>query len=158
MMTDENEDGQKLFLSNNEAKTSEAVKFIPDSEGKNGLSPISVDHLKAKFTGLTKEELMKFANDPFWVRLRWFLFILFWLIWLLMLSAAIVIIVVKPKCQEPSPLVWWERSPLYVLDVKKLLSGSEPEASVIGNFRKSFFDSLNVIFILYSSFINELPF
>lgn len=28
-----------------------------------------------QFSGLTKEELMKFANDPTWVRLRWGLFI-----------------------------------------------------------------------------------
>lgn len=137
-MTDGNEDGLKLFSSSNEAKTPEAVKFIPEGEGKNGISPINVDHLKAKFTGLTKEELMKFANDPFWVRLRWFLFISFWLIWLLMLFAAIFIIVVTPKCQEPPPLVWWERSPLYVLDTKKLISGTESEASIIGNFHRSY--------------------
>merc|ERR1712179_127616 len=36
--------------------------------------------------GLSKEELMKFANDPYWVRLRWILFILFWVIWVAMLA------------------------------------------------------------------------
>ena len=38
--------------------------------------------------GLTKDELMKYANDPYWVRLRWILFILFWVIWAAMLAAS----------------------------------------------------------------------
>lgn len=140
-MAEENEEGLKLFSSNNEAKTPEGVKFIPEGEGKNGISSINVDQLKNKFTGLTKEELMKFANDPFWVHLRWFLFILFWFIWLLMLSAAIFIVIGTPKCKDAPPLAWWERSPLYVLDVKDLVSSTDPEANVIGNIHGSFFHS-----------------
>ena len=38
---------------------------------------------------LTKSELMKYATDPFWVKLRWALFILFWLIWVGMLVSAV---------------------------------------------------------------------
>ena len=55
-----------------------------------------------KFSGLSKEELMKFANDPFWVRLRWGLFIAFWVLWLGLLIAAVLIIVLTPKC-PPKP-------------------------------------------------------
>jgi solute carrier family 3, member 2 len=61
---------------------------------------------------MTKEELMKYANDPFWVRLRWILFILFWAVWIAMLLGAIAIIVLAPKCAAPTPLVWWKRGPL----------------------------------------------
>merc|ERR1719209_2444579 len=61
------------------------------------------------FTGMTKEELMKYANDPFWVRLRWFLFILFWLIWVAMLVVSIVIIVYAKKCPSPEPKQWWQK-------------------------------------------------
>lgn len=43
---------------------------------------------------------MKYANDPFWIRLRWLLFILFWALWVAMLAGAIVIIVMAPKCAE----------------------------------------------------------
>lgn len=53
-----------------------------------------------------KEELMKYANDPFWVQLRWFLFIGFWLLWALMLVGAVLIIVAAPKCAPPEPKTW----------------------------------------------------
>lgn len=68
------------------------------------------------FTGMTKEELMKYANDPFWVKLRWVLFILFWGLWMAMLAGAIAIIVYAPKCAAPTPLVWWKKGPLITVD------------------------------------------
>lgn len=55
---------------------------------------------------MTKEELMKYANDPFWIRLRWTFFILFWLLWVAMLGAAIWIVVKAPKCSGPVALPW----------------------------------------------------
>lgn len=55
---------------------------------------------------------MKYANDPFWVRLRWILFIFFWGLWIAMLAGAIAIIVYAPKCAAPTPLVWWKKGPL----------------------------------------------
>lgn len=58
---------------------------------------------------------MKYANDPFWVRLRWILFILFWAVWILMLVGAISIIVFAAKCSAPTPLVWWKRGPLITI-------------------------------------------
>ncbi len=45
------------------------------------------------FAGMSKEELMQFANDPFWVRIRWALFILFWLIWFGMIAGAVLVII-----------------------------------------------------------------
>lgn len=61
---------------------------------------------------MTKEELMKYAKDPFWVRLRWVLFVFFWALWIAMLVGAIAIIVYAPKCAAPTPLVWWKKGPL----------------------------------------------
>ncbi len=58
---------------------------------------------------------MKYANDPFWIRLRWFLFILFWAAWIAMLVGAILIIVYAPRCEKPTPLVWWKKGPLVTL-------------------------------------------
>ncbi|KAB0404692.1 hypothetical protein E2I00_019041, partial [Balaenoptera physalus] len=43
----------------------------------------------AKFTGLSKEELLKVAGSPGWVRTRWALLLLFWLGWLGMLAGAV---------------------------------------------------------------------
>mgnify|MGYP000901269247 CR=1 FL=1 len=137
-MTDAKEDGLKLFPETGETdvKTPETTKFIPENDNKNGLSPIGVDSVKVPFTGLTKEELMKYANDPFWVRMRWFLFALFWIIWLSMLFGAIFIIIITPKCKEESPPDWWESNPLYVIDVAQLSENNPPPIdkndSVIG--------------------------
>lgn len=73
---------------------------------------------------MTKEELMKYANDPFWVKLRWLLFIFFWALWIAMLVGAIAIIVYAPKCAAPTPLVWWKKGPLITVD------GKEDEATI----------------------------
>ncbi|KOB78875.1 putative CD98hc amino acid transporter protein [Operophtera brumata] len=40
---------------------------------------------------------MKYADDPFWVNLRWFMFVLFWAMWLGMLAGAITIIIKAPN-------------------------------------------------------------
>lgn len=90
------------------------VKYISPS---NGEAKIDIENLKSAFAGMGKEELMKYANDPFWIRMRWFLFILFWLLWFAMLAGAIAIIVLAPKCDPPAPKEWWEKSPLYKVDV-----------------------------------------
>jgi len=71
------------------------------------------------FKGLSKEELMQYANDPFWVRLRWVLFILFWVIWVAMLVASVVIIVYAPKCPSPAPKQWWQKGPIYKASVEQ---------------------------------------
>lgn len=61
---------------------------------------------------MTKEELMRYANDPFWVRLRWIFFILFWGLWIAMLVGAILIIIGSPKCAAPVPLAWYKQGPI----------------------------------------------
>lgn len=51
---------------------------------------------------------MKYANDPFWQRLRWIFFISFWLLWAAMLAGAVWIILKAPKCSVAKPLPWYE--------------------------------------------------
>ncbi|XP_067877699.1 solute carrier family 3 member 2b isoform X2 [Heterodontus francisci] len=70
-----------------------------------------------KFTGLSKEELLKVAGSPAWVRARWMLLILFWLGWLGMLAGAIAIIVQAPRCKPLPPNRWWQQGGLYQLAV-----------------------------------------
>lgn len=102
---------------------------------------------------MTKEELMKFANDPFWVRMRWALFIGFWLLWAAMLAGAIAIIVMAPKCSAPEPKKLWEESPIVQLDVSNSpsnnLEGLEPILSVL--------QKLHVGAISLSSLVKESP-
>lgn len=81
------------------------------------------------FTGMTKEELMRYANDPFWVRLRWIFFILFWGLWIAMLVGAILIIVGAPKCAAPKALPWYKQGPLVRLRNGANGADAEPTAA-----------------------------
>ena len=65
------------------------------------------------FVGLTKEELQKFADDPYWVRVRWILLALFWVLWFGMLIAAILIIVFAERCPPRPDQEWWQKSSVY---------------------------------------------
>ena len=63
---------------------------------------------------------MKYANDPFWVKLRMSLFVLFWLAWVGMLAASVVIIIYAPKCPSPDPKEWWQKGPIYKVIISML--------------------------------------
>jgi len=68
--------------------------------------------------GLTKEELMKYANDPFWCKLRKTLFALFWLLWLAMFLGAFLIIHYVPSCPASSKLRWYQRGAYSEMDMR----------------------------------------
>lgn len=81
---------------------------------KNGCVKVKVPEEKeVKFTGLSKEELMKVAGTTGWVRTRWVLLVLFWLGWVGMLAGAVVIIVQAPRCKPIPEMHWWNEGPLY---------------------------------------------
>lgn len=122
-------DEVKLSIAPN--KDPSEVKFIPE----NGDAKIDIETVKQSLSGMSKAELMKYANDPFWIKLRWFLFIAFWVIWAAMLAGAIAIIVMAPKCSLPEPKKWWEESPIVRL---------EPSDSFTNNLKglESFLDIL----------------
>ncbi|XP_016961363.2 neutral and basic amino acid transport protein rBAT [Drosophila biarmipes] len=109
-------DEQMLGLNGVEDKLAERrdeVKFVK-GDHQNGDAKIDIGTVnggKPAFTGMSKEELMKYANDPFWVRLRWIFFVGFWAIWVGMLVGAILIIIGAPKCAAPQPLPWYKRGP-----------------------------------------------
>uniref|UniRef100_A0A3Q2YI39 Glycosyl hydrolase family 13 catalytic domain-containing protein n=1 Tax=Hippocampus comes TaxID=109280 RepID=A0A3Q2YI39_HIPCM len=66
-----------------------------------------------KFTGLNKEELLRVAGTPGWVRTRWALLVLFWLGWLGMLGGAVLLILQAPRCRDRPATHWWNRGALY---------------------------------------------
>ncbi|XP_075044639.1 amino acid transporter heavy chain SLC3A2 [Mixophyes fleayi] len=78
-----------------------------------------------KFTGLSKEELLKVAGTPGWVRVRWALLVLFWLGWAGMLAGAVVIIVQAPRCHPLPAMEWWNKGPLYLLGVPESFQDSD---------------------------------
>merc|ERR1712137_967167 len=133
-MADENEakseDKAPVEISSSEKKVPEEMpptydEANPLTGGEEPTVKITSNETKIDISkekeapmGLTKEELMKFANDPYWVRLRWILFILFWVIWVAMLAASIIIIIYAPKCPSPEPKEWWQKNAMYKVDVK----------------------------------------
>lgn len=92
--------------------------------GKNKSAKVKVPG--TKFTGLSKDELMKVSGTPCWVRTRWVLFILYWLGLVGMLAAAIVILVQTPPCLNIPEINWWNEGPLYqISDVEAFSEGLE---------------------------------
>ncbi|XP_046689317.1 neutral and basic amino acid transport protein rBAT-like [Homalodisca vitripennis] len=130
------------------------VKYITPSS-QNGDAKIDIENLKSAFAGMGKEELMKFASDPFWVRTRWFLFILFWLLWAAMLAGAIAIIILAPKCAPPTPREWWEQSPLYKANVATFTKDSSKLQGDLKGFttKLEYLSSLGVKTVVLSNIL-----
>ncbi|KAM3849813.1 amino acid transporter heavy chain SLC3A2-like [Diretmus argenteus] len=81
---------------------------------KNGSVNLKIpEEAEMKFTGLSKEELLRVAGTPGWVRTRWALLGLFWLGWLGMLAGAVIIILQAPRCKDLPPTNWWNQGALY---------------------------------------------
>ncbi|XP_026194885.1 4F2 cell-surface antigen heavy chain-like [Anabas testudineus] len=82
---------------------------------KNGSVKVKIpeEAEDVKFTGLNKEELLRVAGTPGWVRTRWALLVVFWLGWLGMLVGAVLIILQAPRCRDLPPTNWWNDGPLY---------------------------------------------
>ncbi|XP_037532519.1 solute carrier family 3 member 2a [Nematolebias whitei] len=95
----------------------------PAAGEKNGSVKLKVPEDEVTFTGLSKEELMKVAGTPGWVRTRWVLLVLFWLGWVGMLAGAIVIIVQAPRCKPIPEMSWWNEGPLYQISDLEAFSG-----------------------------------
>ncbi|CAK1583342.1 unnamed protein product [Parnassius mnemosyne] len=128
---------EKLLEKEDEAKITTRVdmadaKYVV-GDHRNGDAKIELDANKRQFSGLTKEELMKYADDPFWVRLRWFMFIMFWALWLCMLAGAIAIIVRAPKCAPPPPKTWYEKGPLVDMSSVDNFENLESELPLLQN-------------------------
>ncbi|TSL04301.1 Pyruvate carboxylase, mitochondrial [Bagarius yarrelli] len=109
---------------------------------KNGIVKVKIpEEQESKFTGLSKEELLKVAGTPGWVRARWVLLIFFWLGWLGMLAGAIAIIVQAPRCKPLPELNWWDFGPLYQIgDVEAFagpsgLKGLEAKVGALGQLK-----------------------
>ncbi|XP_068456206.1 amino acid transporter heavy chain SLC3A2-like isoform X2 [Clinocottus analis] len=81
---------------------------------KNGTVKLKIpEDREEKFTGLNKEELMRVAGTPGWVRTRWALLVWFWLCWFGLLGGAVLIVLQAPRCRELPATSWWSAGPLY---------------------------------------------
>lgn len=101
------------------------VTFKPTSpDGKNGAKVEISSKGSPPAMGLTKAELMKFANDPTWVKIRTSLFILFWVIWVGMFVGSILIIALAKRCPASSNLAWYQTNTMYQIYVRSFLDTS----------------------------------
>jgi len=75
------------------------VTFTPSSPDGKKAAKVELDSsVGAIKQSLTKEELMVYANDPTWSRIRNGLFYLFWVTWIGIFVAAVVITATAPRC------------------------------------------------------------
>ncbi|XP_056302615.1 solute carrier family 3 member 2b [Danio aesculapii] len=114
---------EKQPMTEGDAGNNYAISPVTE---KNGIVKVKIPDEESKFTGLSKEELMKVAGTPGWVRVRWALLILFWLGWLGMLAGAIAIIIQAPRCKPLPEMNWWNKGPLYQIgDVGAFTNSSD---------------------------------
>ena len=119
---------------NNEADSSGAVKTMSAAD-------------EGSRVGLTKEELMRYANEPFWVRLRNILFVSFWFVWLSILLAAIGYVVNSPSCKASaaSTLDTAKQSWDVTANKKIIIIAHYKWKRVMQNFAKIFCCSKNIV-------------
>ncbi|MFH4973309.1 hypothetical protein AB6A40_000018 [Gnathostoma spinigerum] len=89
-------------------------------------------HTSPQMIGLTKEELEKYREDPFWKPLRLVMFILFWLVWIAMFAGAIIIVVLSPKCAGKKEVEWWRTKVSYKIFTP---SFRDEDGNGIGDFK-----------------------
>ncbi|XP_029315805.1 4F2 cell-surface antigen heavy chain-like [Cottoperca gobio] len=113
------EEQEKQPMTGGEDRDEEALSTggeeVSVAAEKNGSVKLKIpeEAEAVKFTGLNKEELMRVAGTPGWVRTRWALLVVFWLGWLGMLGGAVLIILQAPRCRDLPATNWWNEGPLY---------------------------------------------
>ncbi|VDN08717.1 unnamed protein product [Dibothriocephalus latus] len=92
----------------------EDVTFLPKKESlKNGSTLVASDECRL----LSKEDLIRLDREqPVWRRIRIALIALFWIIWILLLAASVLIIVFSPKCPPRPTLQFWQSKVAYWLN------------------------------------------
>lgn len=73
---------------------------VGNENDENDVKNMNLDSQTGLRVGLSKDELMKYANQPFWIRLRNILFASFWIVWLSILVAAIGYVIHSPGCTK----------------------------------------------------------
>lgn len=96
-------DVKEPFSSRSAESSPSKVQFVSSGvEEKRGEVKVAISGYNGIKIGLNKEELMKYANDPFWIKVRMLSFILFWIVWWATLAGSTVIIFYTPKCSIQS--------------------------------------------------------
>ncbi|VDO66015.1 unnamed protein product [Schistosoma margrebowiei] len=132
-----------LSGTNGRVPYDEEVGFLPTSKDSPDTNENEAGQ-KDTYRLLTREDLMQLdSKEPLWLRLRWGLFILFWIVWIGLLLAAILIIVFTPKCPPRPVLPFWRSSTGYWVNP---FAYADSTGDKIGDLRGAGFIVLSSIF------------
>jgi len=99
------------------------------------------EQTKPRFTGYKRDELLEIANQPKWKRARMFLFVFFWVIWVVLLAAAVLLVINADKCKPMPKPKWYQDTVLYQMDHKQLsdngLQGVTDNVKYLKNLKSS---------------------
>ena len=111
----------------------------------------------AEFTGLSKDEVLKYGSDPTWVRARWALFFAFWLVWAGLVLGAILTVVFEPSCPYIPKLDWHQKEIFYRLNVDTFRdSNADGKGDLNGVMQKlDHFEQIGVKSILINNVLSE---
>lgn len=102
------------------------VKFV-NGDAEVAINGTAKEKKADEFVGLKKEELAKYATDPYWVKVRIILFVVFALAWVAMLAIAIAIIAVAPKCPPRPDLEWHQKAIIYHIHPQSFLDTNKDQ-------------------------------
>ncbi|XP_038669393.1 4F2 cell-surface antigen heavy chain-like [Scyliorhinus canicula] len=77
------------------------------------------DHVKTDKTFKPLRRLdLQIANGPKWMWIRRCVIAVFWLTWISLMVAALVVILQSPDCKLPPKLRWWQKKPMYHIAIQ----------------------------------------
>lgn len=111
------------------------AKVLEDKEAFGAVYKPTTDQIdikqSPKYVGLSKEELERYVNDPYWKKLRYAFLFVFWFAWVGMFLAAIAIVLMSPKCPPKPDRHWWQKKICYQIWTR---SFKDSNADGIGDF------------------------
>jgi len=133
----ENGDDSKAQLINANGGAGTDVRYEGTAASSDG---------EVSFNGLGKEEVMRYADEPFWKRLRVILLVMFWLGWLAMLVTAVIIIAVAPRCPPRPDHKWYQKETVYQVLPESFYDGNDDGIGDFDglNMKMDYIDSLGI--------------
>lgn len=110
-----------------------------------------------EFNGLSREELLRYGSHAKWVKVRWAIFIAFWVVLLGLMATAVTFLFLTPKCAPRPDLHWWNRGLVYQIDVDRFRDSNGDGIGDFNGVREKLFylKELRVRTVILSEALNE---